>query len=64
MNHPKDGTSPSERGSQGTTGNASCTQLSARLRQILSNGLSTHTSTKYVDMGGHDAGDEDPNAWN
>ncbi len=63
MNHQKDGTSPSERGSLEKIGNPLCTLQSARLNQILNSGPSTPTTTKYGHMEGHDAGDEDPNAW-
>jgi len=64
MNHQKDGTSPSEPGSPEKTGSPSCSVQSAKLRKILSNGQSTRNATKYGHMEGHDAGDEDPNAWN
>jgi len=39
------------------------TQVKEMLREISSHGQFIPKFTKYVDTGGHDHGDEDPNAW-
>ena len=69
MSNTESGTSPEKDGTSqnrdGYTKAASlyCIQVKRMLSEISSHGQSTSTNTKYVDMGGHDAGDEDPNAW-
>ena len=59
----KDGTSPKADGSQTRAGSLYCTQVNAMLREISKHGQSTLTNTPSAHTEGHDAGDEDPNAW-
>lgn len=58
----KDGTSPSRDGYTMAT-MLHHIQVNAMLNAISMNGQSIGKYTKYVDMEGHDSGDEDPNAW-
>ena len=61
---PNNGTSPHQDGSPTLSElKWRCTQVNAMLREISNLGQSIPNDTKYVDTGGHDAGDEDPNAW-
>lgn len=63
MNQEKDGTWPSQAGSRIPSGLTwHCMQANA-VRSAISNlGQSIQTDTKFESTG-HDAGDEDPNAW-
>ena len=58
----KGGTSHNQDGYT-TVAHQYCIQVKRMLREISNHGQSIQKSTKYKDMGGHDSGDEDPNAW-
>ncbi len=63
MNPEKDGTWPKADGSLTKAGSLYCTQVNAMLREISNHGQSILTNTASAHTEGHDAGDEDPNAW-